>query len=131
MNANGEESWLAIETSGHAALRENYFLDDGAYLVAKLLLRQRACARKEKSFKTLLQTYNNLPKVRKYALKLIPTTSKHTANRCWNTLRWQQKKSKIGSLVSPNYEVYALLVKEKKSKVGSCFASLYTTQCCL
>ena len=29
---------LAIETSGHAALRENYFLDDGAYLVAKIVI---------------------------------------------------------------------------------------------
>jgi phosphomannomutase len=38
LNKQGEESWLAIETSGHAALKENYFLDDGAYLVAKLLV---------------------------------------------------------------------------------------------
>jgi phosphomannomutase len=38
LNKVGEESWLAIETSGHAALKENYFLDDGAYLVAKLLV---------------------------------------------------------------------------------------------
>ena len=28
---------LAIETSGHAAFRENYFLDDGAYLVTKIV----------------------------------------------------------------------------------------------
>ena len=38
LNKQGKESWLAIETSGHAALKENYFLDDGAYLVAKLLV---------------------------------------------------------------------------------------------
>jgi phosphomannomutase len=37
LNQEGEESWLAIETSGHAAMKENYFLDDGAYLVTKLL----------------------------------------------------------------------------------------------
>lgn len=29
---------LAIETSGHAALKENYFLDDGAYLVTKIII---------------------------------------------------------------------------------------------
>ena len=29
---------LAIETSGHAALRENYFLGDGAYLVTKIVI---------------------------------------------------------------------------------------------
>jgi phosphomannomutase len=38
LNQEGQESWLAIETSGHGALRENYFLDDGAYLVSKLLI---------------------------------------------------------------------------------------------
>jgi len=38
LNNEGIESWLAIETSGHAALKENYFLDDGAYLIAKLLI---------------------------------------------------------------------------------------------
>ncbi|WP_204137904.1 phosphomannomutase/phosphoglucomutase [Halomicronema sp. CCY15110] len=37
LNEAGQESWLAIETSGHGAMRENYFLDDGAYLVSKLL----------------------------------------------------------------------------------------------
>ena len=38
LNAEHKECFLAIETSGHAALKENYFLDDGAYLVAKLLV---------------------------------------------------------------------------------------------
>ncbi len=38
LNAEGEYSPLAIETSGHAALKENYFLDDGAYLVTRLLI---------------------------------------------------------------------------------------------
>lgn len=36
--ADGIDCPLAIETSGHAALRENYFLDDGAYLVTKIVI---------------------------------------------------------------------------------------------
>jgi len=39
LNNDGKESYLAIETSGHAALKENYFLDDGAYLIAKILIK--------------------------------------------------------------------------------------------
>lgn len=39
LNAMGINSPLAIETSGHAALRENYFLDDGAYLVTKIIIQ--------------------------------------------------------------------------------------------
>ncbi len=38
LNENGCDCPLAIETSGHAALRENYFLDDGAYLVTKIVI---------------------------------------------------------------------------------------------
>ena len=34
----GTYSPLAIETSGHAALKENYFLDDGAYLMTKIVI---------------------------------------------------------------------------------------------
>ena len=39
LNKEGKECYLAIETSGHAALKENYFLDDGAYLIAKILIK--------------------------------------------------------------------------------------------
>ena len=35
---NGINAPLAIETSGHAALKENYFLDDGAYLMTKIVI---------------------------------------------------------------------------------------------
>ena len=38
LNEQGINCPLAIETSGHAALRENYFLDDGAYLMTKLVI---------------------------------------------------------------------------------------------
>lgn len=38
LNNQGQDSQLAIETSGHGALKENYFLDDGAYLITKLLI---------------------------------------------------------------------------------------------
>ena len=46
LNNIGQDSQLAIETSGHGALKENYFLDDGAYLVTKLLI-ELARAKKE------------------------------------------------------------------------------------
>ncbi|BDP72707.1 hypothetical protein EfmAA96_04920 [Enterococcus faecium] len=38
LNRLGKDTQLAIETSGHAAFKENYFLDDGAYVIAKILM---------------------------------------------------------------------------------------------
>lgn len=51
LNAAGTYCPLAIETSGHAAFKENYFLDDGAYVVAKILM---ALPQLKKEKKTLL-----------------------------------------------------------------------------
>ncbi len=39
LNAAGINCPLAIETSGHAAMRENYSLDDGAYLCTKIIIK--------------------------------------------------------------------------------------------
>ncbi len=44
LNEAGEDCQLAIETSGHGALKENYFLDDGAYLITRFLM-ELACGR--------------------------------------------------------------------------------------
>lgn len=38
LNEQGVDCPLAIETSGHAAFRENHFLDDGMYLVTVLIV---------------------------------------------------------------------------------------------
>jgi len=38
LNKSGQVTPLMIETSGHGALMENHFLDDGAYLAVKLLI---------------------------------------------------------------------------------------------
>lgn len=39
LNAQGINCPLAIETSGHTAMKENYFLDDGAYLCTKIIIK--------------------------------------------------------------------------------------------
>ncbi|CAL0313589.1 unnamed protein product [Lupinus luteus] len=38
LNKDGIETHLMMETSGHGALRENHFLDDGAYMVLKVII---------------------------------------------------------------------------------------------
>lgn len=38
LNAEGIQSELMMETSGHGALKENLFLDDGAYMAVKIVI---------------------------------------------------------------------------------------------
>ncbi|MCC0781682.1 phosphomannomutase/phosphoglucomutase [Clostridioides sp. ES-S-0108-01] len=55
LNSEGEECHLAIETSGHAALKENYFLDDGAYLIAKILIKVAKLSLEGKTIEELIE----------------------------------------------------------------------------
>ncbi len=38
LDQSGTPAPLAIETSGHAALKDNYYLDDGAYLITRIII---------------------------------------------------------------------------------------------
>lgn len=58
LNAIEKPCWLAIETSGHAALRENFFLDDGAYLITKILIK--AAQMRLKGERNMLQLISKL-----------------------------------------------------------------------
>lgn len=54
LNAGGTDCQLAIETSGHAAFKENYFLDDGAYLAAKIVIKAARLLREGKSLSNVI-----------------------------------------------------------------------------
>ena len=57
LNKEGKDCPLAIETSGHAAMRENHFLDDGMYLVTVLIVQ---AMKMKKQGKTLGSVIANL-----------------------------------------------------------------------
>ena len=54
LNDEGIECPLAIETSGHAALKENHFLDDGMYLVTVLIVRAMKLKREGSTLGSLI-----------------------------------------------------------------------------
>ncbi len=54
LNSEGISCPLAIETSGHAALKENHFLDDGMYLVTVLIVRAMKLKQEGKTLGSLI-----------------------------------------------------------------------------
>ena len=56
LNSAGQDSQLAIETSGHGAFKENYFLDDGAYIVTKLLIELARGKKEGYTLESLIET---------------------------------------------------------------------------
>ena len=63
---------LAIETSGHAAMRENYFLDDGAYLATKILIKAAQLKREGKALGDLIADLQEPAEEAEYRLKILP-----------------------------------------------------------
>ncbi|MBQ3634168.1 MAG: phosphomannomutase/phosphoglucomutase [Bacteroidales bacterium] len=54
-NENGVPCWLAVETSGHAAFKENNFCDDGAYFATKVIIRLAQLKKEGKTLTTLIE----------------------------------------------------------------------------
>ena len=70
LNEEGTVSPLAIETSGHGALSENYYLDDGAYLAVKLLIAAAKAKREGRTLRSLIEKLAYPLESREYRLKI-------------------------------------------------------------
>ena len=68
LNEEGTASPLAIETSGHGALQENYYLDDGAYLAVKLIIAAAKAKREDKTLASLIEELGYPAEAREYRL---------------------------------------------------------------
>jgi len=69
-NHSGVVSPLAIETSGHGALSENYYLDDGAYLAVKLVIAAAKAFKQGKTLGALIEKLGHPVESREYRLKI-------------------------------------------------------------
>lgn len=56
LDQSGTPAPLAMETSGHAALKENHYLDDGMYLVTRLLIEAVRARRAGRSLTACLES---------------------------------------------------------------------------
>ena len=70
LNKEGKKCLLAMETSGHGALKENYFLDDGAYLSAKIVIQMARLHRQGKTLEGMLADLREPLEAREYRSRL-------------------------------------------------------------
>ncbi|MBE6794727.1 MAG: phosphomannomutase/phosphoglucomutase [Ruminococcaceae bacterium] len=61
---------LAIETSGHAAMKENYFLDDGAYLCTKIIIKAAQLRREGKEIGDLIADLKECKEEKEIRIKI-------------------------------------------------------------
>ncbi|MCQ2551126.1 MAG: phosphomannomutase/phosphoglucomutase [Clostridia bacterium] len=89
------DSQLAIETSGHAAYKENYFLDDGAYLATKIVIKAAQIGDISCMISPLKMPLESIEK--RFPIKDMDTV-------LYNLEHWDKIDGKSIKLVTPNYE---------------------------
>jgi len=104
LNEDGIASWLAIETSGHAALKENYFLDDGAYMVAKLLIKMAILKKENRSLTNLIEKMPVPAESQEFRLPLTSEDFQGYGNKIISFLGEMALKEPGWVLEEPNYE---------------------------
>jgi len=111
-NKAGTVSPLAIETSGHGALSENYYLDDGAYLAVKLLIAAAKARREGKKLGSLIEKLGYPAESREYRLKILGEEDFRSYGE--NVLKvFEQRAVEKGiSIASPSYEGVRLVFKD-------------------
>ena len=104
LNAEGVESWLAIETSGHAALKENHFLDDGAYLVAKLLVQMAKMKQQNLRLSSLIEVLPHPLEEGEFRLEIRTKEFGSYGKKVLEQLAILIEKEKHWSPEEPNFE---------------------------
>ena len=103
LNELGTESWLAIETSGHGAMKENYFLDDGAYLATKLLV-ELAKTKQQGQLTDLIADLKEPVESEEFRLKIKTEDFKTYGNEVINKLKEFAHFQNDWTVVPNNYE---------------------------
>ncbi|MBQ9014838.1 MAG: phosphomannomutase/phosphoglucomutase [Firmicutes bacterium] len=104
LNEAGTDCQLAIETSGHAALKENYFLDDGAYLATKIVIRTAQLKAEGRRIESLIESLQDPADEKEIRIPITATDFGGYGDKVLEDLEAFAKAEPGLSLEEPNYE---------------------------
>ena len=104
LNNLGQDSQLAIETSGHGALKENYFLDDGAYLVTKLLIELARGKNEGYRLESLIESLQEPVENTEFRMNILTEDFKTYGQRVIDELTTYAENQEGWSLAPSNFE---------------------------
>ena len=104
LNAAGEQAFLAIETSGHAAYSDNYYLDDGAFLAVQIVINAARLKAQGKDIMALLEGLESPAESKEIRLKIkAEDFKKYGAGVLEDFGKWAEYSNRL-EVVEPNYE---------------------------
>ncbi|MBQ8698305.1 MAG: phosphomannomutase/phosphoglucomutase, partial [Schwartzia sp.] len=112
LRKEGIDSPLAIETSGHGAMAENYFLDDGAYLAVKLLIATAKLRREGKSLSSLIEKLGRPADSLEYRLRITDTENAQALGAAALAQYEARARQEEIPVAEPSYEGVRLIFPE-------------------
>ena len=104
LNAAGEQAFLAIETSGHAAYSDNYYLDDGAFLAVQIVINAARLKAQGKDIMALLDGLGSPAESKEVRLKIkAEDFRQYGAGVLEDFSKWAEYSGDL-EIVEPNYE---------------------------
>lgn len=93
LNSKGIISPLAMETSGHGALKDNYYLDDGAFLAVKLVIALANAKSQGKELASLIEKLPPLVEANEYRFKILADDFKTYGNEVLQKFKSRAQKA--------------------------------------
>ncbi len=115
-NNSGTECWLAAETSGHAAFKENNFCDDGAYFAVKVIIRLAKLKREGKTISSLIERLPVPLESREYRIRICSPDFARTAEETIRGLRQYVAQISDWEEVNQNHEGLRVMCKQENQK---------------
>ena len=104
LNAQGINCPLAIETSGHAAMKENYFLDDGAYLCTKIIIKAAQMRKEGKELDELTAELKEPVESKEVRFKILESDFRACGEKIINDLTAYAMAQKGWNVANDNRE---------------------------
>ena len=95
---------LAMETSGHAAFKENFYLDDGAYLITKIIIKMAQLGKEGKSLESLISSLKEPTEALEIRLKILEKEFKKYGLKVIDDLKIYANATDAWRVADDNYE---------------------------
>ncbi len=131
LNAAGVNCPLAIETSGHAAMRENYFLDDGAYLCTKIIIKAAQLRQAGKDLSDLTADLQEPLESREIRFQITEKDFRSCGERIIRDLTaYAEQQPGVGSSPTTTARACAFPLIRRTETAGSCSVCPCMTRSC-
>ena len=116
LNNEGINCPLAIETSGHAAFRENYYLDDGAYLMTKIVIKLAQLGKEGKTLDSLINKLKDPAEEKEMRFKILVDDFKCYGHSVINELEKHAKQEDGWRIADDNREGIRIYFDSENTK---------------